>query len=56
MTKKDRELLEMMKTFKKLNDKEQGFVFGLAQGFAICKPDLQFNDDANISKLVASYK
>lgn len=56
MTKKDEELLEMMKTFKKLNDKEQGFVFGLAQGFAICKPNLHLNDDVSINKLVASYK
>lgn len=39
MTKKDRDLIEIMKGFKKLNEKEKGFVLGLVEGMAICKND-----------------
>lgn len=56
MTKKDRELLEMMKAFKVLNEKEKGFVFGLAQGFAICKSSIPKNDDDYIINLISNCK
>ena len=37
MNKKDEELLNMMKNFKLLNSKEQGFILGLTEGLVICK-------------------
>lgn len=56
MTKKDKELFELMKAFKNLSDKEQGFVFGLAQGFALCKPKSINEDDVYINNMILSYK
>jgi hypothetical protein len=56
MTKKDKELLAMMKTFKTLNEKEQGFVLGLAEGFSICKIKTAISDDSHINDLISNYK
>lgn len=39
MTKKDKDLFEIMKGFKKLSEKEKGFVLGLVEGMSICKSD-----------------
>lgn len=56
MTKKDKELLAMMKTFKTLNEKEQGFVLGLAEGFSICKVKTVNVDDSQLNNLISNYK
>lgn len=56
MTKKDKELLAIMKAFRNMTEKEQGFLLGLAEGMVICKPKLDFNDELCINKLVSSYK
>lgn len=39
MSKKDKDLIEIMKGFKKLSEKEKGFVLGLVEGMTICKND-----------------
>lgn len=49
MTKKEKELMDMMQNFKKLNPKEQGFIFGLSEGMLICKSN-SIKEDYDCSK------
>lgn len=37
MTKKDKDLVQMMEEFKNLTEKEKGYVLGLAEGLNVCK-------------------
>lgn len=36
-SKKDIELFKMIELFKNLNERERGYVLGLAEGFNLCK-------------------
>lgn len=49
-SKRDNELFKMMNAFKTLNEKEQGYVLGLAEGFNLCKPNIVKNNQVNIKK------
>lgn len=39
MTKKEKELFDMMRNFKNLKPKEQGFIFGLSEGLILGRND-----------------
>lgn len=56
MTQKDKDLIAMMKLFKTLTEKEQGFVLGLAEGFSICKSKPVNTDDSYVNSIIATYK
>lgn len=51
-SKRDFELFKMMNAFKTLNEKEQGYVLGLAEGFNLCKSNVQNIRVNNASKVV----
>lgn len=47
-SKRDNELFKLMNAFKTLNEREKGYVLGLAEGFNLCKPNIISNQ--NIKK------
>lgn len=47
-SKRDNELFKLMNAFKTLNEREKGYVLGLAEGFNLCKPNIIRNQ--NIKK------
>lgn len=40
-SKRDNELFKMMEQFKNLNERERGYVLGLAEGFNLCKVNIE---------------
>lgn len=49
-SKRDNELFKMMNAFKTLNEKEQGYVLGLAEGFNLCKHNIVNSKQVNMKK------
>ena len=49
-SKRDHELFKMMNAFKTLNEKEQGYVLGLAEGFNLCKPNVVTGNQTSMKK------
>ena len=55
-SKRDNELFKMMNAFKALNEKEQGYVLGLAEGLNLCKPNVANSKQINMKgKLNGGY-
>ena len=49
-SKRDHELFKMMTAFKTLNEREKGYVLGLAEGFNLCKSNVANINQVNIKK------